>query len=528
MLGQKEAQVASGNDQLAIIGQGTSRHWRTINNQISYILITKLKALFINRYYTYNHRYYFIMVSQLLKIFLYSLPALATSQQTPNRVSVSISSTSSSSEAHSNTSNTKVSYSTDLPAGSPPIIPVNGVIGGNTTTITNVSGGDQNHNATAIPKQTGARKLAGYYPVYNSEGQSVSQLRFDLYDEIIFFAATTTDNFTLGTDKMSQNEWDNLAFDFVKSCKDHSVQPTYTVGGWGGSRYFSPLAATAENRTAFAESTINFAKKYGFEGIDFDWEYAGIQGIGCNIISDEDVQNQQLLLKEVKSKWPEGKLSVAQSIAGIRDPNYQKLPASNVTIMAEVVDNLRIMAYDVHGSWTKTTGPNAPIRAQCADPDNQLSVETAIDIYLKQGFKPEQLSLGIPGYAKSWTLAKPELAPRIVGNYTSYYYQNFTGIPTFVSTTTYGGSWLTRELVQDGYLSQDETSGGKGYTKYYDECSGEPFLASDTTLISYDDTESTVSKVVYAKSKGLGGIYFFDTMGPMDDTVNAARTALLN
>ncbi|KAI9614921.1 hypothetical protein H4Q26_009319 [Puccinia striiformis f. sp. tritici PST-130] len=447
------------------------------------------------------------MVSQLLKIFLYSLPALATSQQTPNRVSVSISSTSSSSEAHSNTSNTKVSYSTDLPAGSPPIIPVNGVIGGNTTTITN--------------------------------GNQFLSLDSPLRRDHIF-AATTTDNFTLGTDKMSQNEWDNLAFDFVKSCKDHSVQPTYTVGGWGGSRYFSPLAATAENRTAFAESTINFAKKYGFEGIDFDWEYAGIQGIGCNIISDEDVQNQQLLLKEVKSKWPEGKLSVAQSIAGIRDPNYQKLPASNVTIMAEVVDNLRIMAYDVHGSWTKTTGPNAPIRAQCADPDNQLSVETAIDIYLKQGFKPEQLSLGIPGYAKSWTLAKPELAPRIVGNYTSYYYQNFTGIPaggkfddkpgTDVcgQQTTYGGSWLTRELVQDGYLSQDETSGGKGYTKYYDECSGEPFLASDTTLISYDDTESTVSKVVYAKSKGLGGIYFFDTMGPMDDTVNAARTALLN
>jgi hypothetical protein len=37
-------------------------------------------------------------------------------------------------------------------------------------------------------------------------------------------------------------------------------------------RFFSSLAATAENRTAFADSTILFAKKYGFEGIDFDWE----------------------------------------------------------------------------------------------------------------------------------------------------------------------------------------------------------------------------------------------------------------
>jgi chitinase len=67
----------------------------------------------------------------------------------------------------------------------------------------------------------------------------------------------------------------------------------------------------------------------------------------------------------------------------------------------------------VHGSYTKTTGPNAPIRATCADPENQSSVETAIEIYLKQGFKPEQLSLGIPGYAKSWTLAKPVLSSKV-------------------------------------------------------------------------------------------------------------------
>ncbi|KAA1096115.1 hypothetical protein PGT21_005186 [Puccinia graminis f. sp. tritici] len=204
------------------------------------------------------------------------------------------------------------------------------------------------------------------------------------------------------------------------------------------------LTATSENRTAFADSTISFAKKYGFEGIDFDWEYASIQGIGCNTVNDADVQNQQLLFKEVKSKWPEGKLSTAQSIAGIRDANYGKLPASDVSLMAQVVDEVRIMAYDVHGSFTKTTGPNAPIRATCADPENQLSVETAIEIYLKQGFKPEQLSLGIPGYAKSWTLAKPELTPRIVGNYTSYYYQNYTGIP-----------------LLPGFLNEDENSAEK-------------------------------------------------------------------
>ncbi|KAA1096111.1 hypothetical protein PGT21_004428 [Puccinia graminis f. sp. tritici] len=466
------------------------------------------------------------MVSQFLRVLLISLPALATSQAPPNgHVSVSFSSSSSSAEAHSNSA--KVQFSTDLPIT-------------NTTMIPDVGSGNSTHNANSNPKKTGGRKLAGYYPVYNAEGQPLSELRYDLYDEIIFFVATTTENFTLGTYPLNQNEWDSLAFDFVKSCKNHSVTPTYAVGGWGGSRYFSALTATSENRTAFADSTISFAKKYGFEGIDFDWEYASIQGIGCNTVNDADVQNQQLLFKEVKSKWPEGKLSTAQSIAGIRDANYGKLPASDVSLMAQVVDEVRIMAYDVHGSFTKTTGPNAPIRATCADPENQLSVETAIEIYLKQGFKPEQLSLGIPGYAKSWTLAKPELTPRIVGNYTSYYYQNYTGIPAggryddqpgldvCGQKTGYGGSWLVNELVTAGFLNEDENSGGKGYTRYYDECSGEPFLASETTLITYDDTASTVAKVEYANSKNLGGVFFFDTMGPRDKTVKAARTALSN
>ncbi|WAQ84481.1 hypothetical protein PtA15_5A51 [Puccinia triticina] len=443
-------------------------------------------------------------------------------QTTSDDDPLSISSSSDFSESYEFPASIKAENTTDIPTDdtSPPL----------------ENDDSTNYDATASP----ARKLAGYYPVYNTDEKSLSELRFDLYDEIIFFAATTTDNFTIGTDYFTQAEWDAMAFDFVKSCKEHSVIPTYALGGWGGSRYFSSLVATADNRTAFADAVITFAKKYGFEGVDFDWEYAGIQGIGCNIISDQDAQNQQMLFKEVKSRWPEGKLSTTQSIAGIRDPDYQQLPASNTTMMVEAIDNLRIMAYDVHGSFTATTGPNAPIRSQCADPENQLSIEGAIEIYIKQGFKPEQISLGIPGYAISWSLAKPELAPRIVGNYTSYYYQNFTGIPrggkfdekpgldSCGQPTGYGGQWNAHELVESGFLSDDEASGGNGYTRYHDACSGEPFIASNTTLISYDDAESTVSKVKFANSKGLGGVFFFDTMGPRDSTVKAARKAMLN
>lgn len=78
------------------------------------------------------------------------------------------------------------------------------------------------------------------------------------------------------------------------------VKPRFAVGGWtdsrwvsfinietkytfgqsntissivfGGFRYFSDLVLTQENRNKYAQSLKTFGIKYGFEGIDIDWE----------------------------------------------------------------------------------------------------------------------------------------------------------------------------------------------------------------------------------------------------------------
>ncbi|CAH7677439.1 family 18 glycoside hydrolase [Phakopsora pachyrhizi] len=404
--------------------------------------------------------------------------------------------------------------------------------------------GYKSSNSTVVPtknKKTGNGRVSAYFPSYNADHDSVSKIRYDLYDDLIFFVATTTSNFTIGLGNLTQNEWDSLAYEFVNRSKEAGVSPSCSIGGWTGSVYFSALASTAENRTTFANSAINFAKKYGFEGIDIDWETCFSQGIGCNIIQDSDAENYQLLLKEIKRIWPEGKLSTAVSIAGIRASDYSALPAANLTTLASVVDILKIMAYDVYGGWSTTTGPHAPLRSTCADPNDNLSVETAIDVYIRQGFSPSQLSLGLPGYGRSWLLESPTLVPKTVQNYTSYYYQNFTGLPQGgnfddkpgvvdvcgQTSTSWGGTILVSELVSRGYLNEDETKAGSGFVRYYDECSGQPFIANGTHLISYDDTQSTLQKVKYAKSRNISHIYFFDSFGPTDSTVKAAREALL-
>ena len=43
-----------------------------------------------------------------------------------------------------------------------------------------------------------------------------------------------------------------------------------SIGGWGGSQYFSTDMATAESRSAFVKAVVGLAEKYELDGIDFE------------------------------------------------------------------------------------------------------------------------------------------------------------------------------------------------------------------------------------------------------------------
>lgn len=53
------------------------------------------------------------------------------------------------------------------------------------------------------------------------------------------------------------------------------------------------MASTKENRAKFIKSAIAFAHKYGFDGIDLDWEYPGWKDQGG---SEEDTPNFTLYI----------------------------------------------------------------------------------------------------------------------------------------------------------------------------------------------------------------------------------------
>ena len=53
-----------------------------------------------------------------------------------------------------------------------------------------------------------------------------------------------------------------------------NMKTLLAVGGWNhGGDPFSKMTATAEGRSEFVRTTVEFLRKYSFDGLDVDWEY---------------------------------------------------------------------------------------------------------------------------------------------------------------------------------------------------------------------------------------------------------------
>jgi chitinase len=78
--------------------------------------------------------------------------------------------------------------------------------------------------------------------------------------------------------------------------KNPHLKTLFSVGGWTLSDTFSALAASKQARQNFIQQCITFCEKYGFDGVDIDWEYPGFAEHNGH---PEDKENFTLLLKEL-------------------------------------------------------------------------------------------------------------------------------------------------------------------------------------------------------------------------------------
>jgi GH18 family chitinase len=281
-----------------------------------------------------------------------------------------------------------------------------------------------------------------------------------------------------------------------------------SVGGWTWSAYFSDIAMTDATRTVFAQSCVEFIVEYGFDGIDYDWEYPVEGGLDGNHHDPDDKVNLTLLLQKTRELLDvqeaidgnEYLLSIATSASPMMSSNLE------LDILHEYVDFINIMSYDFHGPWgglaDNVTNFNAALFPATGDlspsPYNEaFNMSAAVQLYLESGVPAEKINAGMPFYGRSFGG---------VADVNNGLYQEYDGVPE-------DGTW--EDGVFDYYDLVDNYIDMNGYTKFWHDEAKVPWLYSPTTgiMISYDDEESISEKCQYILDSGIGGAMYWEFSG---------------
>ncbi|CAN7937947.1 unnamed protein product [Ixodes hexagonus] len=296
--------------------------------------------------------------------------------------------------------------------------------------------------------------------------------------------------------------WADLDNQFYKKVNDLKVvnpklKVLLSLGGWtdSGSDKYSRLCASAADRKAFVTDSVAFLKRYGFDGLDIDWEYPNCPQGNCGS-SPKDKANFVLLLQELNASFKQQKPALQLSIAMSANVNVMK-QAYDVPNVFKHLDFANLMAYDYYGSWSPKTGHHSPLQTAYGETDPTASVENSVDGLLALGAPADKVVLGVPFYGRTFTLSDPA--------------QNQAGAPAK------GAGKAGKSTAEPGSLSYYEictTLKTPGWTTMMDKRAG-PYSFSRDQWIGFDGPRSLVKKANFVKARGLAGIMAWELS--MDD-----------
>jgi chitinase len=341
--------------------------------------------------------------------------------------------------------------------------------------------------------QTRTKKIVGYYYGKGRPGYQISQVPFDKLTHLIYSHAKPTAH---GDCELAHPDVDvpNLLALKVLRAQNPRLLVLLSVGGWSGSTYFSDVAATASARKQFSASCLEIVERYGFDGLDIDWEYPVTGGKRTDHKRQGDKENFVLLLKQLRGDLDafghERHLLLTIASTGYRN----HLNDLSLKEMSEILDWFNLMGYDFNEMQPKYTSHHSglfawPVASKLnADAIKYANSDAAVQWYIAHGVPPEKIVLGVPFYGQIWAN---------VPGQNDGLYQRYRGRPGEDGTLSY------REIEQN-YLPT--------YIRHWDNQAKVPWLYNKETkiMISYEDSESIAVKAEYVIQKNLGGMMFWD------------------
>lgn len=273
--------------------------------------------------------------------------------------------------------------------------------------------------------------------------------------------------------------------------KHPHVKVIIAIGGWTWSGRFSDAALTPESRQRFAQSAVDLVERYGFDGIDIDWEYPVAGGLPENKRRPEDKQNFTLLMASLREHLDQlskktGKDYTLTFAAGA-GPYFVK----NVELkaLADIVDFVNLMTYDMNGPWSSRTGFTAPLR-RGPQLKQDWSVEDAVDLFLHGGIPKEKLVVGVPFYGHEYEGASPD---------------------------QHGLFQPFKQARSLPYRHIKELPWAQGDRRLRHAIAATPYAYDRESFISFEDPESIAAKAKYIRSRGLAGAMIWEISQDTND-----------
>ncbi|MDD6020534.1 MAG: glycosyl hydrolase family 18 protein [bacterium] len=157
-----------------------------------------------------------------------------------------------------------------------------------------------------------------------------------------------------------------------------------SIGGWGSGR-FSEMAASDDNRKAFAADCKRIIDIFGLDGIDIDWEFPTSSSAGISS-SPDDTRNYTLMMRDIRQAIGSDKLL---TLATVHDGSYIDFHG-----ILPYIDFVNIMTYDMGNP------PYLHSALYDSPNTNGKTTEAGVRAHLAAGVPPSMLVVGMPFYGR--------------------------------------------------------------------------------------------------------------------------------
>lgn len=297
--------------------------------------------------------------------------------------------------------------------------------------------------------------VIGYYPVYRHNKLPAQKLQLQHLTHIFHsFVYPDVSGNILHSDNFIYPELNQRVHEENKKI-------FIALGGGAQSDDFSAMAADSTSRAKFVQGIVGFCNQHDYDGIDIDWEYPS---------SVTDKSNLNKFVYEINQLNPNLGLSVTLPGSNWRGQYF------DFNYLSQYVEWFGCMAYDMSGTWSVTSGHNAPLYASGWNP----SVKNYIDyLNVTKNVPADKIIMGIPFYG--WLFESP-----------------------YLGGTNYGGSSVSYIDAKTNLLN--------GWTYVWDDFAKVPYLINpdSTQIVSFDDVRSVGLKCDYAKERNLAGVMIWE------------------